>query len=153
VFGRLLGNRRGVSEVIASLILILVVTAAGVVIYSYSVSAFSSSGSHFEQQTHLDQEQMRERFQVIRVWWDSSTSQLNLTILNYGQIDIAVSAVYISGTAVAQDQFLSGRSVRVGVGELVLVKFVSPISIQSGTVSEILVVTERGGKNSVSWKA
>jgi flagellin-like protein len=150
VFARLLSNKRGVSEVIASLILILVVTAAGVVIYAYSVTAFSSSGSHFEQQTKLDQEQMRERFQVIRVWWDTS-SQLNLTILNYGQIDITVSAVYINGTVV--QQFLNGQSVRVGVGELVWVKFVSPLPIQSGTVSEILVVTERGGKNSVSWKA
>ena len=150
MFERLIGNKRGVSEVIASLILILVVTAAGVVIYAYSVTAFSSSGSHFEQQTKLDQEQMRERFQVIRVWWDTS-NQLNVTILNYGQIDITVSAVYINGTAV--QQFLSGQSVRVGVGELVWVKFVSPLPIQSGTVSEILVVTERGGKNSVSWKA
>jgi flagellin-like protein len=150
VFGRLLSNKRGVSEVIASLILILVVTAAGVVIYAYSVTAFSSSGSHFEQQTKLDQEQMRERFQVIRDWWDSSTSQLNLTVLNCGQIDITVSAVYINGTAV--QQFLSGQNVRVGVGELVQVKFISPLPIQLGTVNEILVVTERGGKNSVSWK-
>lgn len=151
MFERLLSNKRGVSEIIASLILILVVTAAGVVIYAYSVSAFSSSGSHFEQQTKLNTEQIRERFQVIRVWWDNSNNQLNLTILNYGQIDITVSAVYINGTAV--QQFLSGQSVHVGVGELVYVKFVSPLPIQSGTVSEILVVTERGGKNSVSWKA
>lgn len=147
---RLLSNKRGVSEVIASLILILVVTVAGAVIYSYSVSAFSSSGSHFEQQTISDQELLRERFQVIRVWWDNST-QLNLTVLNCGQIDITVSAVYINGTAV-QSPF-SGQSVRVGVGELVYVKFYSPLPIGSGTVCEILVITERGGKNSVSWKA
>jgi flagellin-like protein len=150
MFGRLLSNNRGVSEVIASLILILVITVAGVVIYSYSVTAFSFSGSHFEQQTKLDQEQIRERFQVIHVWWDSS-NQLNLTILNYGQIDIAVSSVYINGTVV--QQFFGDRSVSVGVGELVWVRFASPLPIQLGTVSEILVVTERGGKNSVSWKA
>jgi flagellin-like protein len=153
VFVRLLGNKRGVSEVIASLILILVVTAAGVVIYAYSVTAFSSSGSHFEQQTKLDQEQMRERFQVIRVWWDETSQQMNLTIINYGQIDIAVGAVYINGTAVTQGQFLSGINVRVGVGELVWVEFFSPLPIENDAICEILVVTERGGKNSVSWKA
>jgi hypothetical protein len=130
--------------------LILIVTAAGAVVYAYSVNAFSSSGSHFEQQTSSDQELLRERFQVIRVWWDNS-NQLNLTVFNYGQIDITVSAVYINGTAV--QQFLSPQGVNVGVGELVYMKFVSPLSIQSGTVIEILVVTERGGKNSVSWKA
>jgi flagellin-like protein len=150
VFERLLSNKRGVSEVIASLILILVVTAAGVVIYAYSVTAFSSSGSHFEQHTKLDQEQMRERFQVIRVWWDTS-SQLNLTILNYGQIDITINAVYVNGTKVQHFE-INGPNPGA-VGELTWVTFDSPLPVPEGTVNEILVVTERGGKNTVSWKA
>lgn len=151
----LIHDKRGISEIIASLLLILIVVAAGVIIYSYSVTAFSSSSSHFQQQTLLTEEQTRERFLVNRVWWDTSNN-LNLTVLNYGKIGINVDTVYINGTAVSGITVtdLDGNGVDfTGVGQLVLVKFTSPISITSGSVYELLVVTERGGKATVYWKA
>lgn len=150
MLSKLIRNKKGVSEVIASLVLILIVTAAGVVIYAYSVGAFGLSSSYFHQQTTLNEEQARERFLIVRVWRDAS-NQFNLTILNYGQIDVAVNSVYVNGTAVTD--FISGRGDSVGPSELVWVKFISPLIIQPGSIQEILVVTERGGKNAVFWKA
>lgn len=146
----LIRNKRGLSEIVSSLLLILIVASAGVVIYAYSIGAFNVSASHFQLQTQLGEERVRERFQVIRVWWDTA-NQLNLTVLNHGDIGISVDAVYINGTAVVS--FLGGRGVFTPVGQLVNVRFVSPVTISSGSVYEIAVVTERGGRAVVSWKA
>ena len=111
-------DRRGVSEVIASLILILIVSVAGVLLYSYSLSALGSSSSYFQLETSKEEEKVRERFQITAVWWDIS-NQLNLTIFNHGKIEIAIDAFYINGTQVSA--FLSGRGVAIGPREMVSV--------------------------------
>ena len=145
----LVHNKHGVSEIIASLILILIVSAAGVLAYSVSLTAFSSSTSDFQLQTDQREEKARERLVIIAVWWDLS-NQLNLTVLNYGRIDLAVDKVYVNGTVVAT--YLSGRGVRIGTWSVVSVKFVSPVSIVSGQTYAMIVVSERGSKNEISWQ-
>jgi flagellin-like protein len=155
MFERLRSNKKGVSEIIASLLLILIITSAGVVVYAYSINAFGSSSSHFQQQTHMDEEQTLERLQIIRVWWDN-LNQFNLTVLNCGEINWVINAIYINGIAVNGIQVTDSSGVSVdftGLGQLALVKFISPITITSGSVYEIIVVTERGGRTSVNWKA
>jgi len=144
-----LRNNRGISEIIASLLLLLIVSVAGAALYSFSLSAFSSSSSTFQQQTIQREEQARERFQITAVWWNT-VNQLNLTILNYGKIDIAVDAVYINGTPAS---ISSGRGATVGTGELVSVKLAFSVLIQDGQTYEIVAVSERGSKNAAYWKA
>ncbi|MCW4005166.1 MAG: hypothetical protein NWF04_01000 [Candidatus Bathyarchaeota archaeon] len=147
---KLLRNKKGVSEVIGSLILIFIVTVAGVAVYAYSVSSFNSSSSFFQQQSQNDAAQVRESFSITRVWYDTS-NQFNLTLFNHGEIDITINAVYLNGTAVTQ--YLTETNVRIGVNELFWLKLVSPIPIESGSTLEILVVTQRGGKGTVFYKA
>jgi len=144
-----LRNNRGISEIIASLLLLLIVSAAGAALYASSLSAFSSSSSTFQQQIDQREEQARERFQITAVWWNT-VNQLNLTILNYGKIDIAVDAVYINGTPAS---ISSGRGATVGTGELVSVKLASSVLIQDGQTYEIVAASERGSKNAAYWKA
>ncbi|MCJ7759754.1 hypothetical protein MUP59_01235 [Candidatus Bathyarchaeota archaeon] len=150
MFHAMFRDRRGVSEVIASLILILIVSVAGVLLYSYSLSALGSSSSYFQLETSKEEEKVRERFQITSVWWDIS-NQLNLTIFNHGKIEIAIDAFYINGTQVLA--FLSGRGVAIGPREMVSVKFNSPVLVQGGQKYEVLAVTERGSRNAVYWKA
>ena len=141
-------NKRGVSEIIASLILILIVTSAGVAAYSYSIGAFSSSTSIFQLDTNQKEKQTQERLAVVAVW--NSSNQLNLTVLNYGQIDLTIDTVYINSTSVAS--YLGGRSTTIGKGVLIQISFTSPVAIQSGSTYEIVVVSTRGSKNAINWK-
>lgn len=150
MFSVLFRNKRGVSEIIASLILILIVSVAGVIVYSISLGAFSSSSSLFQLQTNLREEQARERFAIIAVWWDT-TNVLNLTVVNSGQIDLTIDAVYVEGTLVSS--YLNGKGVKAGRWALTSVKFISPVPIQSGQTYEIAVVSERGSKDEIFWKA
>jgi flagellin-like protein len=143
-------NKRGVSEIIASLILILIVSSVGVMAYSYSIGAFSSSTSIFQLDTSLKERQAQERFAIIAVW-SNTTSQLNLTVLNYGQIDLTIDMVYVNWTSVAN--YLAGRGATVGKGTLIQVSFISPIPISSGSTYNIVAVSTRGSKNAINWKA
>ena len=148
MFRSLFHDNRGVSEIIASLIIILIASVAGVALYSYSLGTFSSSSSSFQLQTSQKEERTRERFAIIAVWWDT-VDQLNLTVLNYGKIELAIDAVYIDGTPVSIDE---GRGTVVVTGEKVHVKF-ALTGLQTGETYEILAVSERGSKNVVYWKA
>jgi hypothetical protein len=143
-------DKRAVSEIVASLIIVLIVSVAGVALYSYSLGAFSFSSSSFQLQTSQREERARERFSIIAVWWDTA-DQLNLTVLNYRKIELAIDAVYINGTPVSS--YSSGIGTTVGTENLISIKFTSPVSIQDGQTYEILVVSERGSRDVVCWKA
>ena len=143
-------DKRGVSEIIASLIIVLIASVAGTALYSYSLSAFSSSSSSFQLQSDQREEQARERFSIIVVWWDTA-NQLNVTVLNYGKIELAIDAVYIDGTQVST--YTSGKGETIAKGSIVSVKFTSPVSILDGQTYEIVAVSERGSKDVVYWEA
>lgn len=145
-------GKRGVSEIIASLIIVLIVTVTGTVLYSYSLDAFSSSSSSFQLQTSQSEEQEQERISIIAVWWDG-ISQLNLTVLNYGKIELAIDAVYIDGRQVSASTYTNGKGETIAVRSRVSVKFTSPISIIDGYTYEISAVSERGSRDVFYWKA
>ena len=71
-------------------------------------------------------------------------------MLNYGEIDVTISAAYIQGTNAT---YLNGNGISVGVGQLVTIQFISTVPIQSQSTYEILVVSTRGGTNAVFWEA
>lgn len=144
-------SRRGVSEIIADLILMLIISSAGIVAYTYSIGAFSSSSSIFQLDTSSQQNQAQERFAIIAVWENLTANQLNLTVLNYGQIGLTINAVYINWTTVTN--YLPGWNTTIGNGALIQVGFISPIAIQSGSNYQITVVSTRGSTNAITWKA
>jgi len=145
----LVRNRRGVSEIIASVVLILIVSSAGIVAYSYSIGAFSTSASFFQSDTNLKEQQAQERFAIIAVL-SYPQNQLNLTVLNYGQIDLTIDTVYVNWTTVTS--YSAGRRITIAKGGLIQASFTSPFSIQSGSTYEIIVVSTRGSKNAINWK-
>lgn len=147
MFRSLFHDKRGVSEIVANLIVILIVSVAGVALYSYSLGTFSFSSSSFQLQTSDKEELARERISIINVWWNTE-NRLNLTMLNYGKIELVIDAVYINGTKVS----ISGGEDTVGAGELISIS-AFPVSVNEGDTCEIIAVSERGGKDAVYWKA
>jgi len=143
-------DKRGVSEVVASLMMIVLVSIASIVVYSYSVNTFASSSSLVQLNTALKEEQARERLSIIAVWWDNA-SQLNVTVLNYGKIELVIDAVYVDG--VHASAYTSGKGDTVSRGGIAAVRFVSPVSIAEGHTYEIAAITERGSKDVVQWEA
>lgn len=149
MFCSLFQDRRGVSEIIASLLIVLVVSIAGAALYSYSSEAFASSSNSFQLLTDKREERARERFSIIAVWQDTD-DQINVTILNHGKIDLTIDAVYIDGSAAT---IRIGRGETITRGDLISLKFISPFSIEEGHTYEIIAVSERGSKDAVYWKS
>jgi archaellum component FlaF (FlaF/FlaG flagellin family) len=146
-------NKRGVSEIVASLIILLIVTVAGAGLYAYSLNAFSSSGSSFLLQTSGKEERAQEQLLITTVWWNVSNDYLNITVLNYGKIELVIDAVYIDGTQVLASAYTDGKGETVATKSLVSVKFTSPVLIADGETYEIIVVSERGSNDVVYWEA
>ena len=142
-------DTRGVSEVVASLMIILAFSIAGAALYSYSTDVFSSSWSSFLLETNRRGERAQERLSVIAIWWDNG-DQFNLTILNYGKIELSIDAVYIDGNWAPVSE---GRGTVVVRRGKIQVKFTSPVPIQDGQIYEINAVSARGSRHFVSWKA
>jgi archaellum component FlaF (FlaF/FlaG flagellin family) len=146
-------GKRGVSEVIGSLIIILIVSVTGAGLYTYSLNAFNSSRSSFLLQTSEREERVLERLLITTVWWNVTNDYLNVTVLNYGKIELAIDAVYIDGRQVPASTYTNGKGETVAVSSLVSVKFTSPISIIAGYTYEISAVSERGSRDVFYWKA
>ncbi|MCW3999251.1 MAG: hypothetical protein NWE93_03335 [Candidatus Bathyarchaeota archaeon] len=148
MLSRFIRCKRAVAEVVGSLIIILIVTIAGVGVYAYSVNAISQSSDNFNQKTTYYAEQAQERFEILRTW--SGNQIVNITVYNFGQTDLSIQSVYLNGTAV--QNYISGRAQTIGTGQIINVKFTSPINLQDASCIEILAVSERGGKNSVLYE-
>ena len=133
--------------------MILIVSVAGVALYAYSANTFSSSGNAYQLETAQKEEQARERLLITTVWWNATTDYMNVTVLNYGEIELAVDAIYVDGTQVSTTAYTNGRGIVMPKSNLVSVKFTSPVSIVDGQTYEIAAVTGRGSRNVVYWEA
>lgn len=133
--------------------MILIVSIAGTALYAYSVSSLGSSGSSFQLETAKKEELARERLLITTVWWNVSTNYMNVSILNYGKIELVIDAVYIDGTQVSVSAYTDGIGETTTKGSLVSVKFTSPVPITVDQTYEITAVTERGSRDVVYWEA
>ena len=146
----MLGRSRAVSEVIASLILLLIVSVLGTFLYTYTLTATGLQQSALQGEVLREAERAQERFRVIAVWW-SGADLLNLTVLNYGRIDIKIVDVYVNGERVASYQ--AGRGEEIYTSRWGRISFTLPVPIVDGGLYEIVVVSERGVSRAYSWEA
>jgi len=144
-------KRRGVSEIISTIIIILIVSVAGTYLFSYSMDLFQEYNDDYFRETELVIGQTRERFNVPAIWWDQSSNLLNITVYNFGEIDLSLSDVYINGIRVTS--YSSGRDTKILTGSLHQVVFSSPVGISDGEEYRIRVVSNRGVVRVFDWKA
>lgn len=84
---RFLCNKRGITPVLSNLLLTVVAVAAMAV----------ATTATYVITTNL-RENMSERVIVEDIWFDNSTSNIQVYLRNVGKISIYVSTVYVNGT-------------------------------------------------------
>ena len=144
-------KRRGISEIISTIILIMIVSIAGTYLFAYSSNFIQKNNDQYMRDMELDVGQAQERFTVSSVWWSGSGNFLNITVYNYGQNDIQVSDVYIDGVRVSSYSY--GRNTVILTEKLLSVGFDSPITIVDGSEYKITVVSKRGVRETIYWGA
>jgi len=109
---------------------------------------FNSYWSSFGLQTQAREEQTLEKMAVIAIWREGN--ELNLTILNYGKIELSVDAIYIDGVKASINE---GKDVAIVSGEKINVKITSSVSIVDGETYQVVAVSIRGTRDELLWKA
>ena len=135
-------KRRGVSEIIASLLVLMIVSVLGTILYTYSLNISQLQQDKLIRDTTLSTGKAQERFQVIGVWYRQSSDIMNLTVLNYGKQELFVSDVYINGVRVSNH--ISGFDVETFSEDIGQIVFVTPSSLSSGIQHEIEIASVKG---------
>ncbi|MDI9608987.1 MAG: hypothetical protein QFX34_01750 [Candidatus Verstraetearchaeota archaeon] len=93
--------RKGVSEIIAVILMILIVTTIGFGVFLYSLGYFSNITSAYVESSKLDSDAVRENFVITDVLFTVSSGSTNVrvAVYNYGQTNLRVAALYLNGTA------------------------------------------------------
>jgi hypothetical protein len=128
----------------------LIVTSLGTFLYSYTLTATGLQQSYLESEVEREADRAMERFRVVAVLWQGD-DRLNVTILNYGLIDIQIIDIYVNGVRVST--YYGGRGEEVYTSELGWVCFESPIPIETDSTYEITLVSERGVAYVYLWES
>jgi flagellin-like protein len=135
-------TRRGVSEIIASLLVLMIVSVLGTVLYSYSLNISQLQQDRLIRETTLSTEKAQERFLILGVWYRQSNNIMNLTVLNYGKHELFVSDVYVNGVRVSNQ--ITGFDSKILTEDIGQVIFQPPSALGSGVQHEIEVVSVKG---------
>ena len=87
--------RSGISPVISSLILSAAVLSIGGLIWSFSLGASTTTADIYVNDTLDMLNEMKERFDVENVSYDTTVDELRIWVYNYGEVDINVD-IYAS---------------------------------------------------------
>ena len=123
-------NRKGVSPVIAVLLMIAIAVAASILVYVWSMGLIGTLQAGGGEQTAE---------QVIMEAYSWNSTDLTLYLKNVGTADVVVDAIYVGGTQITTTETLTvlGPSVTITV---------SPgSSFTEGVAYTIKVFTKTGG--------
>lgn len=144
-------KRRGVSEIISTIIIILIVSVAGSLLFTYSSVLFQRQQATAIRENKFSTVQAQELFRFTAVWWNGNDDLLNVTVYNYGKLDIDISDIYIDGVRV--DVYFFGRGELILTEKYLRVAFTSPVTIVAGETYRINIVSSNGVKKVENWEA
>ncbi len=142
--------RKAVSEMLASLILIMIVGSVGTLLYGYSLEVSQKQQEVITTQYQDSSNALIEKLAIIDVWFDQSDDTLDITVYNYGEIQTKIEAVYINGNPVTS--YASELDASILVQRLGRVTFTSPIDISPDETIKVIIITNRGNSVETTWK-
>lgn len=87
-------TRRGVSEIVATLIILITVTILGVVLYNFALSTTNSQTNSLLSSTYVQEKTAMERLEVISIVCVGGETHIDL--INYGKTEVTISAIYVN---------------------------------------------------------
>lgn len=145
-------DRRAVSTVVTSLMLVAAVSMMGAALMVWSNASFASQQREIANQTDSRINLIAENFVVEDVWFYTDGGHYaNVTIRNTGDLAITISNIYINNTEAWDD------------GEIIMIDDVATIKVpkiidpgadwEEDRSQSIWVVTERGAEIKQVWRS
>ena len=143
-------SKKGVSEVVASLVVLLIISILGTSIYSVSVTMMQIQRDTIKWTTNIESEKDLEKIRALYVNWNSTDDELEIFYLNYGSLVINIADIYLNGFRVLN--YVEGRNVPIQISDIDTIKIESPITITKGELYEVTIVTGRGASHVYNWQ-
>ena len=143
-------SKKGVSEVVASLVVLLIVSILGTSIYSVSVTTMQKQRDAIKWTSNIESKKHMEKIRTLYVNWNSTDDELEIYFLNYGNIVINIADIYLNGFRVLN--YIEGRNVPVQTSDIDTIKIELPITITTGELCEVIIVTGRGVSHVYNWQ-
>ncbi|MBS7646175.1 hypothetical protein KEJ44_09130 [Candidatus Bathyarchaeota archaeon] len=168
---RFIRSKRGVSPVIATLLMVNIALVLGVIVYTWGTGIFQSwmAGSSLYFQSR--EEYLGEAIALENLRYDPDADyKFNITVRNIGRRDLWIASIYVNGTDIISQASLAwnsrgelatpeGSGLHAGryhilVGDSLTLAFqnVDP-SFEEGDLLTIVVATDRGNRVAENWNA
>ena len=134
-------TRKGVSPIIATVILVLIAVVAGVLLWLW-VSGYSSA---LPSQNPALYE--RIKIEAVNVSSTTSTKQISIYVRNIGNADVTISSIYIlrpDGTMIENPSLPNNNPVTIKPGTVQKITVTLSQQYQSGYAYVVKVVTTNG---------
>jgi len=141
----ILHARKGLSNVIAVMMLILISISGAMLLYVYASGLMGSLQGGAPQQGYMDQLSLE--------FYDwTNTAALKLQIRNVGATNVVVVDIFMSGTKVTSVNWGACPNGSISVQASCLITLTPPASVQlqPGVAYSIVFVTSTGGKANFS---
>ena len=138
---RVLTDKKGLSPVVATIILSSVVVIIGISMWSFAYTVSDSLQESYYEEVQRQIDAISERFTVEHIAYDNNTKNLYVWVYNYGKVSIHVD-VYVTGDAEGRNE---ERTTSVPSGKAV------KLTVALGNVSEgselaVKVISVRGNE-------
>jgi hypothetical protein len=111
--------RRGLSEIVASMVVLIIVSVLGVMLYNLSLSNINNQENNLLSQVQQNEVVAQAKFEVVAVN-KSDNNEVKVYLYNYGQVDVKISDIYLDfGTFITHPTFNLSEDLTVNNGLLV----------------------------------
>ena len=133
---------KGISEIVAALLILLIIISVGVSVYLYMMSRVLTYQQTLSQRLISEEIKTREYLTILYVLGYSSNRTITI-ILVTGNWPVNLVSIYVNNT-LAYDFISSGSSRTLPPQNVTILHIPSPITLNSNSIIEVKVIYEGG---------
>jgi hypothetical protein len=150
----MLEKRKAVGEITAAIILMMIVSIAGVILFTTSLRTSSAQGVILRSQIEDDGDSVQERFTNLHTSINSAgpnSYDLTIWVYNYGKVECKIMDIYIkesdSGNNIIKHN-VNGLLITTNEIEKITFNIITPVEFSD---FEINILSERGVSHVSKW--
>lgn len=145
-----MSKRLAISELYASLILLIITSTMGIMLYNYATETTLKYEESFIDKENQNYKQILERWSIVHVIGDSNNDEIKITVYNYGEFEFEIDEVYVNDVLVTSFNQLGNKT--INSFDLKEISIKSPVSLGGGEKYTILIVSKNGVKSNYIWR-
>jgi hypothetical protein len=130
----------------AAMILLLIASLAGVLLFTTSIRASNEQGALIRTQYKNEGDSAQERYEILNAEYNEDEGKIIAWIYNYGNLDCKIISIYVNQKPATNQ---NPDPALVNTGDVTKISIVPAETL--GTNYKITCISERGVKNESTW--